>query len=283
MYEVNAVSLDYLTLTTFHPIAVAAFWAWHQDIEHGRKDAKRMQYSGVVAHHETGSAFFGSAEQRGQAHTMLQVSGLLAESAWNALQETVHKTQARVTRIDIQVTVPYDRATWSQSGVFEEIRLNAPNRSVSFVESKSAPDGGKLSTVYYGSRTSDRVTRLYEKVGMGEDVFLRFETEYKGARARKLGYELAKGLGNAKNVLAAELAAFPCQSVRLLFLDYIENPRPVKVQRESGNTKKWLLTQVLPALDRFLNDHNSTQHADDVGQAFFDLLLDHMLPGGPVD
>ena len=275
MYNVNLPALDYLTLTTFDPTAMAAFWSWHSDILHGRKDAKRMQYTGVIAHHETGSAFFGSAEQKGAAHFLLQVSGLLSESAWNALQSQVHEGRARVTRIDLQVTLPYNRNDWSQAAIFETVSKNSPGRSVSFVESQSAPDGGKLATVYYGSRTSDRVTRLYEKPGMGEDVFIRFETEYKAGRARELGRMLATGHDTLKNVLAGEIATFPHDGVRRHFQEHLANPLPVQVQRESGNTKKWLLTQVLPALDRFLNDHNNP-HGEDVATAFLRVIMDHI-------
>lgn len=275
MFEVNRVALDWLTLTTFDATAAQAFMLYVADLPHGHKEGKRMQYAGRFAAHELGTAFCGAADQRGKAHVLLQVSGALAHNAYNVLRPHIVNGRCRVTRIDVQVTIPYDRSDWSQAAVFGVVRRARPDRSVSFAESQSGPAGSKLATVYYGSRTSERVTRLYEKPGMGEEVFLRFETEYKGGLARSLGLALAKGHESARNALAAEIAAFPHTGVQNHFRAHMDNPELVRSVSEAGNTKQWLLGQVLPALDRFLNDHDNA-HGQDVADAFWRLLADHL-------
>lgn len=275
MYTLNEVQLDWLTVTTFDPTASMNCLRFLRELETEPRDAKRMQYVGQVAHHRMGTAFAGYAEQMGKTHTMLQVSGMLAEVAWRYMLSDIAIARARVTRIDIQVTVPYDRAEWCQAAIFDVVRKARPDHSVSFAESHSAPDGGKLATVYFGSRTSDRLVRLYEKPGMGEDVYIRFETEYKGGLAAELGRKLALTPGAAKNVLAAEIFAFPHSGVVAHFDQHLHDPEPVRAVSEAGNTKRWLLRQVIPALDRFLNDHDATAHKDDVMEAFQKLLNAH--------
>lgn len=275
MYALNSPSLDYITITTFDPTASAAMGDFVEPLRAVKDGKKRMQYVGVSGHHETGTAFAGTAMQRGKTHTMLQVSGLLAESAFLRLARHVASGAARITRIDVQVTIPYDRDDWCQKSVFDVVRAAAPGRSVSFAESQSGPQGSKLATVYFGSRTSDRFVRLYEKMGLGDDVYIRFETEYKGARARAVGHELAKGLESTKNLLAAEILRFPHTGVQAHFGAHLAEPLEIKMVSEAGNTKRWLLETVIPALDRFLNDH-SAQQADDVANAFWRLLADHL-------
>ena len=275
MYALNSVSLDYVTITTFDGTASAAAGDFVETLRAVKGGKRRMQYVGMTGHHETGTAYCGTAMQRGKLHTMLQVSGLLAESAFLKLLRYVANGSARITRIDVQVTIPYGREDWSQAAVFETVRKAAPNRSVSFAESQSGPQGSKLGTVYFGSRTSDRVVRLYEKMGMGDDVYLRFEVEYKGARARAVGHDLAKGLGSTKNLLAYEILRFPHDGVQQQFWKHLEDPLEVKMISEAGNTKRWLLESVLPSLDRFLNDHDANQRQE-VADAFWRVLADHL-------
>jgi len=275
MYALNSPSLDYVTITTFDPTASKAMGDFVEPLKAVKDGKRRLQYVGMSGHHETGTAFVGTAMQRGKLHTMLQVSGLLSESAFLRLVRYVASGAARITRIDIQVTVPYDREEWSQASVFETVRAAAPNRSVSFAESQSGPQGSKLATVYFGSRQSDRLVRLYEKMGLGEEVYIRFECEYKGGRARAVGHELAKGLETAQNLLAGEILRFPHDGVQRHFGDHLADPLDVKMVSEAGNTKRWLLETVIPSLDRFLNDHDANQRQE-VADAFWRVLADHL-------
>ena len=275
MYNLNVVNLDYLTLTTFTPDIASRMGDYVKDLRAVEGGKKRMQYVGYTGHHESGTAFVGSATQRKRQHHMLQVSGLLSENAFHVFERDIAGGLARITRLDLQLTVEYPRNDWSQAAVFATVRKNAPNRSVSYAESQSGPQGTKLATVYFGSRTSDRVTRLYEKMGMGDEVFLRFETEFKGKRCRAIGQELAKGLSRSENLLAAEILRFPHDGVQLVFIDFILDPRDIKLEKASGNTKRWLLETVIPSLDRFLNDHDATETTE-VADLFFRVLVDHL-------
>jgi len=208
MFEVNVAQIDYLTLTSFCKTCQGKMYAWHKSICDDLKPSNRMQYEGTLSFDRYGTSFFGEGQQKNRTHAMLQVSGSLAESAFNACRTFVLKGRAKVTRLDLQVTVEYDRQTHSQSELAEDLRYLSPNRSVSYLESKSGPQGSKLATVYYGSRSSERFYRIYEKRGMGGEVLLRFEVEYKGKRAKAVCVALM-GDASIKSILFGELARLP--------------------------------------------------------------------------
>lgn len=271
MFEVNRPALDYLTLTSFNPRAMRAMFEWHEAMTDNHKDAKRMQYVGRMAHDRYGSAFLGVAEQKSMTHSMLQVSGLLAETAWTEMKQFVLAGQCKVTRLDLQVTVDYPRDVWSQSDLADEIRAEMPNRSISYVESRSGPQKSKLATVYVGSRQSDRLYRIYEKLGMADEVLLRFEVEYKGQRAVATANALLAD-ATIKGLLWHEVLLLPdVYNMRRIFGKVLEtSPYAVRVVRDSGNTEEWLKTSVLPALDRYLNQHES--NALQLAQMFYDVI-----------
>jgi len=277
MYNVNLAGLDWLTMTSFEAGAYQRWVQYVNELTTEPTEAKRMQYLGVIAHHATGSAFVGTGTQRKMLHTMAQVSGMLAEDAFTRYQGAIYAGHFRVTRLDLQITVEYDRENWSQSALFATLREKHPKRSVSYAESQSGPAGSKLATVYFGSRTSDRIIRIYEKPGMGEDVFLRFEIEYKGARANETAQQIAGDRTLVDALLWHEILRLDVDELTALY-DYVfddTEPKNIRIVKESGNTKRWLLDTCLPALDRFLNDHNGTQHHDEVLAAFLRVLDEH--------
>lgn len=279
MFEVNRPAIDYLTLTCFSPKGMAEFYKWHQAISDNPKDAKRMQYTGKMAHDRYGSAFLGVAEQKGMEHSMLQVSGYLGQVCWQHFSSFVLAGHCKVTRLDLQVTIDYPRDVWSQSDLANEFRDEMPNRSISYIESQSGPQKSKLATIYIGSRSSDRLHRIYEKMGMADEVLLRFESEYKGQRARAVAHSLAQG-ATPKSILWADLLALPdVGQLRRLFGRVLETqPFAVRVVRESGQTDEWLRTTVLPALDRYLNQHESDAYEM---ARLFERVIQPILTNGP--
>lgn len=277
MYALNQPALDYLTLTTWNPIAMGHVQTWIENREGSKVtlDAKRMQYTGALYATRDGSFFLGEAEQRGQPHFLMQCSGFLADDLLTVAGGMIVGGYVRVTRIDLQLTVEYDRGSWSQAALADAMRQNS-DRSVSYVESKSGPQGSKLATVYFGSRKSDRFFRIYEKMGMGEDVHLRLEVEYKAPRALGVALALLND-PTIGEILADEVDRLPdVRGVRGLFLSPLGNPTayPVKIVKQQPNTVKWLIEQVAPALDRVLNDHNIP--TDDVVQLFYRILQPHL-------
>lgn len=234
-----------------------------------------MQYEGTISFDRYGTSFFGEGEQKGRNHAMLQVSGSLAESAFSACRTFVLNRRAKVTRLDLQATVEYDRQTHSQADLAEDLRHLSPNRSVSYLESKSGPQGTKLATVYYGSRSSERFVRIYEKPGMGDEVLLRFEVEYKGKRAKAVIVALLADT-SIKSILFGELGKMPKVPALMTLFGRVLSTKPfyTRVVREPGGTERWLKEKVLPSLDRYLASHD--EDADSMAELFMRVIVEHI-------
>lgn len=278
MFEVNRPAIDYLTVTTFDEVAMAAMKMWHDSVQENGKEARRMQYTGDTRADRYGTSFLGAGEQKSMTHAMLQVSGMLAASAFTNLRAQLIAGKLKLTRIDLQVTVEYPRHTWSQADLFSILRDDNEDRVVNYVESKSGPQGTKLATVYYGSRLSERLVRIYEKVGMGDEVLLRFEVEYKGDRARRVSHDLLAG-ATEKAILWGEVLRLPdVYNLRRWFGKCLETtPHTVRVVREPGNTQDWLAQVVAPVLDRYLNQHE--EDALDMAVLFHRIAAPHLTNG----
>lgn len=275
MFEVNKAQFDWLTVTSFDDKCGGAMYTWHMGVSANQKDSKRLQYQGTTAADRYGSSFFGEGHQRGRRHYMMQVSGSLAESAWTAVQAFTLGGMARVTRLDLQITVEYDRQDHSQEQLAADLRHESPNRSVSYIESRSGPQGTKLATVYYGSRTSERYCRIYEKLGMGDEVLLRFEMEFKGKVAKAVRNALLQGT-SPKAVLFGEYDRMPqVYGLARTFGKVLQTkPYYTRVVREPGGTEVWLKGKVATSLDRYLNSHEEDSQA--MAEHFLKVIEQHL-------
>ena len=257
MFRLNLPAIDWLTITTFNPVCLQYLDTWGTGVaKHSDREKKRLQYTGKLHHNEEGSLYVGTGEQKGRPHHLVQASGLLADSAWTIARPFILGGTANITRIDLQVTVEYDRQTWDMAKMADYLRADDRGMSVSYLESQSGPAGSKLATVYYGSRSSDRFVRIYEKMGLGEDVFLRFEVEYKSPRAFQVARALAED-ADARSILRGELDRVedPQLSAQFACL-HDADAYPVQAVKPEPATLKWLREQVAPALDRVVRDHD---------------------------
>ena len=272
MFYLDIASLDYLTVTTYSPLAYTAMDNWAKSSAKHHKEARALQYAGRNYFSAAGTVFCGSGEQKGAVHNMVRASGLASDGLWHVAQRFIRGGTARATRLDLQITTEYDRPSWSQPELHEYCRTHG-NRSCSYVESKSGPAGSTLATVYYGSRSSDRFVRIYEKMGLGEDVYLRFEVEYKGDRARVAANMLLEKT-DAASILRSEVESVPHPATTALFSSALGNgpANGVVAIRPESKTVKWLIETVAPSLDRVLNDHNI--NSDGVRDLFQKILDD---------
>lgn len=275
MFEVNRAAIDYVTITSFNPDCQQEIHTWHESLSKRERESKRMQYQGTTRHDRYGTSFYGSATHNNRLHAMLQVSGYLADSAFQRLKPFLVTRKAKITRIDLQVTVEYDRQNWSQSDFADEMRDASPNRAISYIESKSGPQGAKLATVYYGSRISDKFARIYEKMGMGDEILLRLEFEYKQGRANEIAHNLIVG-ATPQAILWGEVSKMPdVYGLRKHFSKALETkPWYVRVVREPGDTERWLREKVTVALDRYLQQHDSDSQA--MAQLFQRIISPHL-------
>lgn len=292
MFELNNPQLDWITVSTYNP---AVYQTWSRNMRQEGdmmllKSSKWLQYQGEKHLSRDGVIFVGEGVQadrktkKDRPHFVAWASGPAAGDLFVWSAQAIKYGYARVTRLDMQLTVEYWRETWSQRQLELALAEASPGMSVSHIESMSGPQGASLGTVYYGSRQSDRVVRIYEKMGMGDDVHLRFEVELKGERSRVVARKLVEGVSGVGGLLKAEIARLPdVYGLHSTFLPPLSDhdAYPVKLVKPESATVKWLREQVAPALDRVLGDHDIA--TDDLEQLFWDILTDHRKRKGDID
>lgn len=149
-------------------------------------ETKKGNYEGF----NFAGGFLGSGIQKDRQHYIAKAWGTYSHRMINGLLAADRTTlaNARFTRIDGQITVkkpddyePLGFATWCKN------HEGLLRRKVKII---SELDG--TGTVYIGSRTSQRMTRVYVKRIDGQD-YLRFEVESKGETAERVRHGLETG------------------------------------------------------------------------------------------
>jgi hypothetical protein len=163
-------ALDYLRLATWdineHTFLLADIF---RSSHPGELDpGKWLQYHGW----KRDGFFIGTGEQKQKRHSIVNISGHLADSQYAQLlpAETYY-----CTRLDIQITIPRPQGL-CLSEVYEELKSNQVKTSLIQSELND--------TLYLGARTSDVFVRLYEKPL--NELYLRLEFEFKGGVARAI-------------------------------------------------------------------------------------------------
>lgn len=251
----GTAALDWLSLTTFHYPLCGRFQGLVERFALGPvEQAKRMQYRGI----EADGLFFGEATQDGNWHGLFQASGMAAEMVW----PNVNAWPVKCTRLDLQITcrVPGGYSAYHASNAIREWDGPGRPRKVTLIQS-----GDGLDTVYVGSRSSDRFTRLYVKLDAAGGRWLRFEMEYKGTVAQQAFEKLREDPNPQEameNALRGEIEAIPSMPAILgehfkTFLGDGEAERPKGEYKASkGHTLNWLYRQVQPAILRAMRDHD---------------------------
>lgn len=249
---VNKPMCDWLTLTTFEERAF-----YNVDVQIPKVgEERRLQYKG----HSWEGVFAGSALQGGKKHYMVQSSGEQAHRFLDWVRtNTLSIYDWNVTRIDLQITIdlPED---WNTRKVYDSlVAWDGPGRprKIAVVMSGDGND-----TIYIGSRTSDRFTRLYVKPLDGGHKALRFETEYKGDHAHTVYAACYRDEDALAPILAQELNDLPAinGTARMLFLKALGvNGHKPAIKRTTGqnSTLDWLRDTVTPSLERLANDHDT--------------------------
>lgn len=176
--------VDYIRLTTTDRYAMKCFNSYYDGMlgDSGGKDkvVKVMQYTGVQQ--LTGLFLGGCVDNQGRDAMMVQQAGCEAHTVYGSL----HKLPVRVTRVDIQVTVPGDSETYKFFDMLCEHRFQGFRDSTGkalqwvFIEGSNG-----LDTLYVGSRKSDYYRRIYVKE-INQERYIRFELELKGQTARSI-------------------------------------------------------------------------------------------------
>jgi phage replication initiation protein len=157
----------------------------------------------------------------------------------------------RCTRIDVAID-----AVDSNLSIRKLYDLSQASYKLPFGRKATLMQSGKGVTLYVGSRTSELFLRVYDKgAEQGtDDNWKRVELEMKGTRAGFFVNVLVNdGLitigGNARAVIKG-MADFDDRTWQTITGD---EPLTVgKGERRETDTKEWLLTQVAPAMGRYL-------------------------------
>lgn len=248
----NKPMFDWLTLTTFDE--KNALGVKHGLIEE-RKPAKRLQYKGVE---DRNKLFVGHALQNGEDHWMFQASGEMSDYAHVMIIRNFGPYDWNVTRCDLQVTVPMP-AGFDSRAMYDALVAwegDGKPRKPSIVQSGDGND-----TVYIGSRTSDRFTRIYVKPLEEGSKALRFEVEYKGEHAHRV-YNDCRRAEKKREILAHELWSLPRlpKSTHRAFYRVLgNNLHKPEIKRADGQhtTLEWLTRQVSPTVARMANGHET--------------------------
>lgn len=235
---VQTVMIDWLTVTSN---LKGKYLHWKRKQGKGHKQ-KRMQYEGRVSDK---GAFVGRGLQNDEIHYMTQASGEWA-TEWAA--RILPAGVSNCTRLDIQVTIEYDDPH-NSSATKDVLKFAGIPMSVTSISSDSG------DTTYIGSRTSQRMMRIYQK-GQG---LIRFEWEFKGGVAAQYWQFL---YDNRETLYSAMAAIWVVETRTWLeaYRDYILGlawaydaaliqssgmtaARAMTIRRET-NTQKWLRSAV---------------------------------------
>lgn len=259
----NTPMVDYLTLTTFD---MELSQQWFRFVGLEARQEKRIQYTGFSVTEKEGTIFWGQGTQKDKPHCMLQISGALADVMFWLFREVISEGLCKVSRIDVQMTVEQP-IWWGQWKLAQ--RLEGLEKRPSVARSTCEIGGEKveLMTVYAGSRSSGRLTRVYQKVGEDGSILLRYEVEFGRDYAHALALSLADGAGTKGGALNAELRRLGDAPLKDLFwrdgglLAAKQGKRIL-----ADKSEEWLLNVVLPVFVRAIN-------ADGADPALLELYL----------
>lgn len=253
-------ALDWLTLTTYlgELAAMAADAIKNHNKKLEGKAGIWRNYSGTwYGKH----AFVGGRlEPCGtRFHHVVLLSGKWAEDLYKQMPPGM-----KCTRIDVQLTVSGNNTTLRElfNDLDREFLAGNVRRGISYIESR------RKGTVYLGSRTSERFTRIYAKFDYQYNSFVRYEVEIKSDLANVVwgNVEQYGSLVASANWLLRDTDIMPgtilgkysyLASVVRICEDIVsgrEIPKPQRVYSES-RTLNWFTSQVDSALKKMANDH----------------------------
>lgn len=259
----SEVGVDWLTLTTYSLEAFNELYYIHTG-EHDQTGIKEKgafrNYRGVVA----AGALWASGKQGQAIHYLVKASGARAHDLAVSLASCLSWESFRSSRVDLQVTVPGTLDGLSVKRSAESIvatrRMGRPPKITAIL--------GDTDTVYIGSRSSERMVRIYQKLGTPDGIppRVRFEVELKGDLAATALKDMMNGRVRIADRLAWEWNRLPVDrnheslsgiTNELLACKSAE-PTPPPI-RPLPNTLRWLETVVDSSVKKLASDHDCHQ------------------------
>lgn len=285
MYSAR-IGLDWLTITKKYPMEY-----WERDLggavsslvvaiavmkELGIEDCVLTEHVGVAAYRyawkDTQSNMVVFVSERIDTQgVMVHVPGTYTEvpMAWETLLAVALDHEWKVTRIDVA-------ADFMNTGIkpdflhflYSSYHPRAPRNSTLIV-------GKGGSTFYLGSRTSDRMLRIYDKGAeqQTEEDWLRVEGEYKGELAMKVAREVLLDVRRIAEDFRRTIDLPMCSlSVLLEMLNETALDRMTGKKKTEPNRVIWLNTQVYAAVLKLA--HEDYEAACDFRDRLIALLED---------
>lgn len=272
--ELNSVAVDWITLTSDGGIQLDRLGSMlvleYMGTASTPTRQNFMQYKGQRWECGHGTLFYGyyHSDKAGE-QSILQISGELAHMVLGECREAVSKGIARVTRVDIQTTVvqPED---WESIRFFNRMERNG--RSPQWRSSVDKKSKKELITVSVGSRESEVYARVYNKVTNAGVMLIRFEGEYKGAKARAIFHDM--GEHTTAQMIKWHVQRLKDEQLDKCFTNALHgiSPHWAKASvKEVDKTAEWLLSSALPAFKRVISQHGGDSG---VSMAFMEALMD---------
>lgn len=265
----NDAVFDWLTLTSYDPV-------WYAKMKElvlaspalgSLVNSKIMQYAGMRGD----GFFFGAGSQKGTPHYMVRLSGIRSELLFDEIRADMFLRDCNCPRCDLQYTT-LAKPVRPRTGFYRNVihtywRGNGKGEgrtpNVKVIMSDKPMD----DTVYVGSRTSEKMIRIYDKPIEGEH-YVRFEVEYKKDLANLVFQEsLADPRGRADRLKRA----LPLPIWRLdPFTEFkglaeAEGKEKAKIVRASTSldaSMEWVKTSVLPTLNRLAMSEKRAELAE---------------------
>lgn len=176
---------------------------------------------------------------------------------------------AKVTRLDLAIDAQNEGIDILE--IYSSESKGESKGTAQTVNLITGNDGS--ATMYVGSRVSDKFARLYDKAKQTKQAgdWKRLEIELKGDAAKQYG----RALLNLENTSIASVAWNIAE--KMFYTDAGNYPvfgmdthtvSMPKIEKKT-NTEKWLLEQIIPAIEKFVRQHPESN--------VYDLLIDALI------
>lgn len=259
----SEIGVDWLTLTTYSLEAFNELYYIHastRDQTGIKEKGSFRNYRGVMF----GGALWASGKQGQAMHYLVKASGARAHDLAVSLAACLSWESFRASRIDLQVTVP---------GILDGLSVKRSTESIIASRHVGRPPKitailGETDTVYIGSRSSERMVRIYQKPAShdGTPARVRFEVELKGDLSAIALRDIMTGRVRIADRLAWEWNRLPVDRAHeclqgitseLAACKSVE-PTPPPV-RPLPKTMNWLETVVDASIRKLASDHDCHQ------------------------
>lgn len=254
----DSAACDWVTLTGKDNIAIADYWRDYQETNNDRiktEQVKWLQWNCEKHSYPDGHILTGMAVIDGWDWMLVRASGERAQDVLMFFYPLVESCVLGCKRIDLQITTEEPK-DWEQIRFCN--RMHARGKKPDLASSTDAQTGKTLETVALGSRLSETYHRVYEKLTDGGHKLLRYEVEFKGAKAEAVARAMLR-TSFAQQIKYQLQSRVKDEQLSGIFANALEgitphNARP-KVNARSKK-KQWLLGVVLPSFAEYVNDHS---------------------------